>query len=196
MNHQPQNKRRPRSVTVAGALQLLVAAAFLMVPAVGFVYGGDVQAAAEAEMVRQGLPADVLDRNDVRFDEHGIAVAAPVVIAVGLAVLALLNLAGKRVGRILSLSFQPVLLVVDGLIIASQLFAVRLLESAFDGSGDATLRRVDVRALLDAATDAYPDWLPYLTGARFVVTPLASVLVIILLVVPSANAYFRKDGPD
>jgi hypothetical protein len=33
-------------------------------------------------------------------------------------------------------------------------------------SGDATLQRIDVPAVVDAAAHAYPAWLPYVAGAK------------------------------
>jgi hypothetical protein len=71
-------------------------------------------------------------------------------------------------------------------------FTVRFLESAFRNSGDATVAGVNVKAFVDAAADAYPAWFPYVVNARFVLTTLGSLLVISLLAVPSANAYFRS----
>jgi hypothetical protein len=49
-----------------------------------------------------------------------------------------------------------------------------------------------VKAFVDAAAGAYPAWFPYVVNARFVLTTLGSLLVISLLAVPSANAYFRS----
>jgi hypothetical protein len=48
-----------------------------------------------------------------------------------------------------------------------------------------------VKAFVDAATGAYPAWFPYVVTARFVLATLGSLLIINLLAVPSANAYFR-----
>lgn len=58
-------------------------------------------------------------------------------------------------------------------------------------SSDATLADINVKAFVDAATGAYPAWFPYVVTARFVLATLGSLLIIILLAVPSANAYFR-----
>ena len=202
MTHPPQTgasrvwrKCRPGSVTLAATLQLLAAVAFLIYAAVVLVYGADAQAAAEAEVARQGLPADVLAQNGVRFDEGGAATMFPVAVALGLATLALLNLAGSRVGRVLSWIFQPIALVAEVLILVSQLSVARVLESTFERSGDATLRSIDVQALIDAAQQASPAWLPYVVFARSALATLGSLLVIALLAVPSAKAYFRKDSP-
>jgi hypothetical protein len=190
-----QKKSRPRSVTFAAMLQLLIALAFLSAPIVGFVYGADAQAAAEAEVVRQGFPAAVLAENNIAFDEGGAATVLPVVVALGMTTLALLNMAGKRVGQILSWIFQPIVLAGNVAIMASQRFAAQAVESAFESSGNATLQSIDVQALLDAAESGFPGWLPYLVNVRFVVVTLGSVLVIVLLAIRSARAYFRKAEP-
>lgn len=189
-----QKKRRPRSVVVAAMLQLLVALAFVSVPILGAVYGADVQAAAEAEVVRQGHAADALAKINVRFDESGVATVIPVAIALSLATVALLNLAGKRVGWILSWIFQPLVLVGNFAIMVSQMSAAQALKSAFQSSGDATLRNIDAQAVLDAAGSAYPGWLPVLVNTRFVVVTFGSALVLVLLGIRSARAYFRKDA--
>jgi hypothetical protein len=186
---------RPSSVTLAAALQLLIAVAFLSIPLIGAVYGADVQAAAEAAIIRQGLPATVLADNGVRLDEGGAAIVLPVAIALCVAALAVLNLAGKRVGRILTWIVQPLVLLGNLAIMASQQSAVRVVESVFASSGDAELQRIDVQALFDAAFAAYPSWLPPLVNVRNVVVILGSVLVIVLLALPSARSYFRGQ-PD
>jgi hypothetical protein len=36
-----------------------------------------------------------------------------------------------------------------------------------------------------------PAWFPYVVSARFVLVTLGSLLIIVLLAVPSANAYFH-----
>jgi hypothetical protein len=152
---------------------------------------GDAQAAAEAEVARQGFPAEVLARNNVHFGEGaaGLALADAIAWAwwPGGA-----QPGRERVGRIGSWIFQPLLLVAGGLVESRQVFTVRFLESAFRNSGDATVAGVNVKAFVDAAADAYPAWFPYVVNARFVLTTLGSLLVISLLAVPSANAYFRS----
>ncbi|MFE0150815.1 hypothetical protein ACFWY5_26940 [Nonomuraea sp. NPDC059007] len=103
----------------AGVLQLLYALAFLIAPVAGLVYGADVQAAAEAELIRQGLSPSALAENNVHFDEGGYALLVPVGTAV-VAVLGALNLAGRRAGRILTLIAQPLFLAMDVIVILSQ----------------------------------------------------------------------------
>ena len=190
-----QKKRRPRSVTFAATLQLLLALTFLISTIVSYLYGPDAQAAAEAQLVSQGYPAAVLTQNNVRFKEEGIQFALPIAIVLALAALALLNLAGNRIGRILSWIFQPIMLIGGGYIIAGQVFTAQFLESAFKNSGNAMLKNINVQAVVDAAAHAFPTWLPYLLDAKFALATLGSLLVSILLAVPAAKTYFRKDEP-
>jgi hypothetical protein len=106
-------------------------------------------------------------------------------------VLAVLNLAGNPAGRIGSWILQPLLFIAGALILSRQVFTARFLTSAFRSSGDATLAGINVKAFVAAAADAYPAWFPYVVSTRFVLATLGSLLVIVLLAVPSANAYFR-----
>jgi hypothetical protein len=182
---------RPGSLTLAVLLQLLLAATFVIMPTLAFLYGARAQAAAEAQVARQGFPAAVLARNHVHFGEGAVGLLLAVAIALGLVVLAVLNLAGNPAGRIGSWILQPLLLIAGGLILSRQVFTARFLASAFRSSGDPTLAGIDVKAFVDAAAGAYPAGFPYVVGARFVLATPGSLLIIVLLAVPSASAYFR-----
>lgn len=185
---------RPRIVTLAAVLQLLIAVAFLISPVVGLVFGGDVQAAAEAEAVRQGIPADALGRNHLRFDETGGALVIPIGVAVIVAVLAYLNLSGRRVGWTLSLIVAPIVIALDLWIATSQAGVVTYLQSLVTSSGDPTIQGLDISALLAAVDSAYPAWTGAVTSMRLVLTPLAGAAVIVLLLLPVTRAWFRKRG--
>lgn len=115
----------------------------------------------------------------------------PLAIAACLGTLASLNLAGNPTGRIVTWIFQPIFLLGGGVVTAGQVFAVRQLQSAFSKSGDATLRSINVKAFVDAAMGAFPTGFRYLVAARFALTTVGSLLVIILLAVPPASAHFR-----
>jgi hypothetical protein len=192
----PGTTRRPVSVLFAVGLQLLTVVPFLLSIIVVWRYGADAQAAAEAELTRQSLPASVLADHGVSFGSNTAEIPIPAAIILVLVVLALLNLAGIRVGRILSWIFHPILLVAGIVIIPGQVFTASLLESSFRTSGDAVLQRIDVPALVGAAQRAMPGWLPYVDGAKLVLTTLGSVLVIVLLTVPSARRYVRGRVAD
>ncbi|MBB4932539.1 hypothetical protein F4561_003359 [Lipingzhangella halophila] len=176
---------RPSTVTLAGILQLLFAAGFLIAPLAGVVYGADVQAAAEAELARQGLDPAVLAQNNIHFDEGGYALFLPVGTAVVAALLAGLNLAGKRAGWVLTLVIQPLFLVLDIFILISEASRVEYLQS-FLGAG------ADAQAVINAASNVYPGWLLAVTDVRQLCTFAASATVVVLLLLPSARAFFRK----
>jgi hypothetical protein len=178
----------PPTVISAALLQGLLAALFLIIPVVVARHGGKAQRAAEAEVVRQGVPAGVLARHRVRFDERPVEFLLPVAIGLGLATLAWLNLAGNGTGRVLSWVLQPILLVAGGLITGGQVFPTRSLESAFRKSTDPTLRGIDVAAFVDAARRAFPAWLRQLIVARFVLVTAGSLLA-------SCCWRFRRPAP-
>jgi len=181
---------RPIGVTTAAVLQLLLAVTFLIMPIVVIRHGAKAQAAAEADVARQGFPPDVLVRNHVQFGEQAVGLLLPVAIALCLVGLAVLNLHGNEIGRIGSWIFQPILLVVGGLVTYRQAYATRFLESAFKKTGDPTLARIDVKAFVDAAMRAYPAWFLPVVRARFVLVTIGSVVIHILLTGPAASAYF------
>jgi hypothetical protein len=181
----------PLVVVLASILQLSLAATFAMMAAAAHVYGSDAQRAAELDVARQGVPDTVLAQHGVNFRERGAELALPIAIAVCLTALAVLNLFGEEVGRVLSWIVQPVLLVAGGIITAGQVFAARCLASAFEKSHDATLERIDVKSFVDAAVAAFPRGFRLLVASRFVLTTVGSALVIALLALHNADAYFR-----
>lgn len=182
---------RPRSVVLAAILQLLTTIPFVIGTFVVLVHGARAQAAAEAEVARQGLPPSLLAEHGISFGDNVAELPFAVAIVLALATLALLNLNGKRLGRILSWIFQPILFIAGVIIIPGQVFVAPLLESAFKSSGDPALARIDVPALVDAAVQVMPGWLLYANIGKLALTTLGSVLVVVLLALPSARAYFR-----
>lgn len=178
-------------VVLASVLQLLLAATFVIIPVIAYRHGINAQRAAEAEVAGQGFPARVLAQHHLKFEEGAIATLFPFGIALGFAALASLNQAGNEVGRILSLACQSIFLVGGGFVTFGQVFPVRSITSAFDKSGDATLDDINVKAVVDAAQRAFPAGLRPLVIARFGLTTVGSLLVIIFLMTPAVNAYFH-----
>ncbi|GAA1663933.1 hypothetical protein [Fodinicola feengrottensis] len=179
--HQASIQRRRRHSIVAGSIQLLTIVPFLLGSAVVLGYGPAAQAAAEAAVVSQGSPASVLVKHGIFFGSKVSELPVPVAIAIILVVLAVLNLAANRIGRILSWIFHPLLFVAGCVIIPGQLFTAQLLESAFKNSGDAALERLDAYAVVDAAMRVMPDWLTPVDWAKLVLTTGGSLAVIVLL---------------
>jgi hypothetical protein len=184
--------RRPRVVSWAAALQVLVALAWLSIPVVGLVYGSDVQAAGDAELVRQGLPADTLTRNGIPLGEAGGAIMIPAAIAAVLTVLAVLVFKGSRIGRIASFVVMPLVLLANAAVLASNASVVPTVEAVLRASADPAAHAVDVPAVLAAVGAAYPDWLPGLEGVRLVALTGGCVLAVVLLALRPARAWFRK----
>jgi hypothetical protein len=105
-------------------------------------------------------------------------------------VLATLNLIGSGIGRPATWVFQSMLLIAGGFITAGQVFALHFVRSAFEKSGDEALARVDVKALMDAATRAFPHSFRMLVAIRFSLVTVGSLIVMVLLLLPSASRHY------
>lgn len=150
----------PWPVVLASVLQFATALAFVAMALLAYRYGSDAQAAAEAEVARQGDPPHLLDRARVNVRESGAELALPLGIALALAVLGTLNLAGSGTARVATWTFQPPLLVAGGFVTAGQVFAVRFVRSAFLKSGDQDLKLMNVERFMEAATSEFPAVVP------------------------------------
>ncbi|MEV7561289.1 hypothetical protein [Streptomyces sp. NPDC089795] len=169
-------------MNAVAALQLLIALAFLSIPVVRSRYGARAQAAVEAELGRQGVRTSVMAENGMRLDAGGHETWAPVGIAAALVLPAVLALAGNAWSGTLSWVVQPLVILVNCVILYSNLTAVPSVTAAFARSEDAELRRIDVRAMLRAAEDGFPDWvMPYLQNLRHVVVFAGSIAVLAVL---------------
>ncbi|MFJ6757387.1 hypothetical protein ACIQNK_20470 [Streptomyces sp. NPDC091273] len=169
-------------MNAVAALQILIALAFLSIPLVRSRYGARAQAAVEAELGRQGVRTTVMAENGMRLDAGGHETWAPVGIALALAVPAVLSLAGNSWGETLSWVVQPLVLLVNCVILYSNLTAVPSVTAAFAKSGDAELQRIDVRSMLAAAEKGFPRWvMPYLQNLRHGVVFAGSLAALVLL---------------
>ena len=180
----------PLFVFVASLLQFLLAATFVIIPVVGTRYGAGAQRAAETAVVRQGFPATLLTERRINFGASRASVVLAIAIGLCFATLASLNLAGNGAGQTLSWIFQPIILVLGCVIMPGEVFVARFIESAFTKSDDPALRNINVKAFVDAAVTAFPGWFQYVIAARFALATLGSLVVIVLLAVPAATAYF------
>lgn len=189
-----ERRSRPGTVTLAVVLQLLLALTMVVSGVLNVVYGADAQQAYEDELAAQGAGDSQLAIDSGGF-EGSSNLVFPIVVAVLMLVLALLNALGNRVGRILSWVFQPLVLVCGGIVLAGSLFAASLMQWSFDNSGDEQLENLDAAALVEAAYGAFPSWSFLVDWAVVLLATLGSLLVIVLLAVPSSNAYFRKEVP-
>ncbi|MFG2330026.1 hypothetical protein ACGFMM_10410 [Streptomyces sp. NPDC048604] len=180
----------PLTVSLAVALQLLLAACFLVIPVTVWFTGAAAQRAAEAEVVRQGHGADVLARHGIRFKEERWEFALALSIGALLVTLASLTLAAHDSARLASWIAEPLVFLVVGFITAGQVFAVKYTEAAFRRSEDPAVRAIDARAVIAAANSRFPGWLRALVLVRFPLATLGSLAVVALLATPTAAAYF------
>ncbi|WP_067824833.1 hypothetical protein [Actinomadura kijaniata] len=164
-------------MSVVIALQILTALTYLAVPLVGHRHGAAAQRAAETEIRRQGRTPAVLAEHGLDFTASKASVAVSVMIAAGLAALAVLNLADQPLPTWI---LQPILLVAGGFITTSQVFVDRYVENALRRSDTAT---IDVKALMGAAKEVFPGWFRPLVIARFLLTTVGSLAILVSLAV-------------
>ncbi|MFE4593538.1 hypothetical protein [Streptomyces laurentii] len=151
---------------LAASSQLLVAAAFVSIPVVRHRFGPAAKAAAVAELRRQDVRPEVLEENRLGFDAGGHETAAPVAVAAVMAVTAALNFAGADLAQALTWIFSSAVLLMNAVIVYSDLTAVKSVEAAFRRKGDQELARVRVAPFLQAAESAFPRWVRAQTYAR------------------------------
>jgi hypothetical protein len=178
----------PFAVLVVVLLQCVLAVTFVVLPVVGARHGPAAQRAAETDVARQGFRVTVLAERGVNFGASRGSVVVAVAIGVCFATLAVLNLVGSDLGRVLTWALQSLLFVAGLVIMPGEVFTARYVGAAFRKAG---LQDIDVRAFVGAASAAYPSWLRLVVLTRFLLTTVGSVLVVVLLVLPAANAYYR-----
>lgn len=186
-------KIRPWTVTTAVWLQILLGV-FLVASAVtNLLYGPDAQAAAEAELEAQGVDLADVPEGILTYDQGVGPLIVTIVVALGLVVLALLNRGGNRPARIITWIVQPIVLICGAVLFAGQFVGEQMMQMAVENAGSDALANADMGAVVDAAYGAYPAWTAVFSYGVLVLATLGSLVIIILLAVPSANAYFRKE---
>ncbi|MBE1876587.1 hypothetical protein [Myceligenerans pegani] len=164
-------------------MQYTTAVTFLVIGLAAYRHGTMAQRAAEAEVTRQGLPPEVLMRHGVRVEESRTELMLPLGIAALLAVLATVNLTAPDVGRTSTWIVQPTLLLAGGFITASQVFTARFVAAAFRRSEDPKARAIDAKAVIGAASRAFPWWMRPLIVIRFALVTIGSAAVLLLLAI-------------
>ncbi|MFI9204114.1 hypothetical protein [Streptomyces sp. NPDC053048] len=168
---------------LVAVMQLLVATAFVSIPLVRHRYGATATAGAQAELERQGVRPTVLAENGMRFDAGGHETWAPVSIAAAMAAAAGANLFGSSWAGPLTWVVQSIVLLINCVILYSNLTAVKSVQAAFARKGDPMLARIDVAALLKAAEAGFPGWVWVLQNARHVVVFGASAVALAAMTV-------------
>ncbi|MFD9501298.1 hypothetical protein [Streptomyces sp. NPDC060035] len=164
---------------LAAVMHLLVAAAFVSIPLVRHRFGPAAKAAAVTELRRQGVRPEVLEENKLRFDAGGHETAAPVTVAAVMITTAALNLAGADLAQLLTWIFSSAVLLMNAVIVYSNLTAVQSVEAAFRRKGDPELARVEVAPFLRSAEDAFPGWVRAQTYVRNAVVFAGSAVALV-----------------
>jgi hypothetical protein len=170
--------------TLAAAMQLLVAVAFVSIPVVRHRYGPAAKAAAEAELRRQNVRPQVLEENKLRFDAGGHETAAPAAVAAIMTATAALNLAGADLAQLMTWIFSSLVLLMNAGIVYSNVTAVNSVQSAFRRKADPELARVEVAPFLKAAENAFPHWVRLQTYLRNTTVFAGSTIALIAVTLP------------
>ncbi|AFT99513.1 hypothetical protein [Nocardia brasiliensis] len=180
----------PFCVVLAIVLQLLLAGMFVVMLGAYRSAGPRAQRAAEEATARQGVAPQILAEHGIRLEEGRGGFVVGYLIAAVLTALAILNLTGNELGRLLSWVVQPLVFLGVGYVTTIQVFAVPMTVSVFARLDDPRVQGLDIRAVLHAAVDVLPSWYRPATVLRWLLATAGSVAVIILLALPAAGSYF------
>lgn len=182
----PPTKQRPAPVKVAVVLLWAVAAMSLLSIALTFVPTPELDQAME-EFAREN-PQFATD-DSLTLASSLISALVIGVIGIAFAILAVFVNKGSQPARVITWVLGGIMVLCQGcgLIFAA---ATPALMEGLAGSGDADTEAVAEQARI--ITENTPAWLTAASTAIGVLSVIALILVIILLAVPSANEYFRK----
>lgn len=177
---QQPSRQRPAVVTVSSALLFLVAAIYvigflILVPQIGAVSDAYEEIYAGTEFEGSETVGTFI------FVGAG---AFTLLLAGGLAVLAIFNNRGKNPSRIVTWVVAGVLLCCLGFGLAAQGLMSGI---EVDSGTGPTQSEVE-----DALADALPGWYGAWEVASTVISALALVGAIVLLLLPASNEFFRK----
>jgi hypothetical protein len=185
----PATQRRPSIVTLAGALLIVGAAVLIIRSLLPLPYLSDAADAAKAAYANSTDPNMTPDRIASLAKISTIAGAAVYVVAgVGIVILAMLDLRGNNVARIITW-------VVGGLgVLCCGLGSLAGLAGGSLAIGNSKATGVDTKEAAKRIMDAYPNWYQPVVVVLTVLLVLALAVALILLLLPAANEYFRKDA--
>jgi hypothetical protein len=175
--------RRPAVVSVAAYLMILVAVIAVVLAILPLPYVSAVSDAAKRAYASTPNPDTV-----ATFTTIGTYVGAVIRIlgAVGFVILAVFNLKGSNVSRIITWVFAGLgVLCCGGGAFAGQ---------AASGMRTSNVQGVDTKEAARQIAAAYPSWFSPLNNVFLVLVVVALILVIVLLTLSAANAFFKGGG--
>lgn len=183
---EPERPPRPAVVTTAGFLLYLLAALQvigLLVSIPTYQAMGDV-----FPEVYKGTPMED-SAGVIMAVSIGVAALFVVIFAVGFITLGVLDLKGKQPARIVTWVMAGLLLCCAGAGTATN-------GTGMSFSGSSSTNGVDAEELQRRLEAATPGWVHPVSVSLSALQALIALAVIILLVLPAANAYFRKPAPN
>jgi len=183
-NPAPPANTRPAVVTASSYLLYLVAALQLIGVIATFAVFSDIRDVYQEAFADTDVPEGTAEF--AAFSAL-IGVIFGVILAIGLAVLALFNSRGKNASRITTWVVGGIYLCCSGLSLLGS--AVGSAVSPGSSGGTDMPTQEEIQALLD---ERLPSWYQPFSVASTVITVLALLVALILLALPAANAYFRK----
>ncbi|WP_051366601.1 hypothetical protein [Hamadaea tsunoensis] len=174
---------RPATVTFAGVLMFLIAALELIsiIPTLAsYSAYKDAFAAAYKNNSQMADTAGTIATVSI-----AVGVGLAVLFAIGLGVLAALDLAGKQPARIITWVVAGLVLCCQG----SSLAGNGMNASFSGGSGNATVDSDALKRVLEAET---PGWVHPTQLVLVGIMVLAAIAVVVLLALPTSHPYFRK----
>jgi len=188
----PIANRRPLTVTIAGYLLCLVAAALVVNAMAVWSIAGRVGAAA-----RRAWAASPKDADQYAGAYHGGLTTAGVVllvIAAVLVTLAVFNLRGANLARIITWVVGGALALCCGCLSIGQFLGGS--GTAVTG-GNTTVNGVDAVQANQQISDAFPGWFGALFVVLLVIGLPGLLATIVLLILPASRDYFRPvDGDE
>lgn len=182
-----QAKQRPTSVTVAFGLMVGVLIAQLIDLVISNLPNPERDAAIKAFIADHPELRGAAPSEDPATQLLGLAV--PLVVIVGFGVLAFFVRRGNRPARIITWVLGGLGVLCLGCLQLGTAVLPSVVTSA--GSGDEELETF--KDYYQVVADHTPDWQVVLSMALGILSLVALLLVIILLAVPSANEYFRRE---
>lgn len=181
------SRRRPVTVTVAASILVAMGLGGLVPGATGLVVAA--QAGEQVRAAGRALGAAPGDVSVALLILWGSAVAAAVVAVVAAVVLTGLAIGNLRAAPIARVGTWVVCAL--GVLCGAAAFAVSVAQRAIVWRPPANPVRAE---LLGAISHAYPTWWLLLTAGLCVVQVLGYVVIALLLALPSAAVFFRRQA--
>jgi hypothetical protein len=179
----PGPRTRPGVVATASVLLYVSAVLLLVSTGVSLVPIGDMQKIINDQYANE--PENVRQAASIGAVVGPIVVGVVyVLIAVGLIVLGIFVGKGKQPARVITWVLAGLSVLCLGCGLASS-----AVSTSFSGLGGGA----DQEALLKAIADATPGWVTAAALVLQIISLLVMITVIILLALPAANDYFRKE---